>query len=396
LSIRQLGVSYPWIPYLTIIYPRGEMTDLRTKTARSRIKPNSNGYAQNLSTGRALLYRKRTAGKAGKWMLRTAKDQGGYGFEVLGTADDFTDSDGVIVLTYAQAMEQALGRTNADPTKITVADALTDWATEKKRTTSSDKRAKDIARSALRLSEAFPRATLRSLTAKQIESWKQAEVAKGDDPRARSATVNRQLSNLNAALTRSADLNGYQGNRAWLAVSRFSKAESFGNRKVILTEGEEVALIAAADPDLSTLLTALQMTGARYGEIRSALVGDLEGDRLDLTGKTGKRTINLSPRIAAWFASQSGNRPALAPLLLRADLTAWPDGGQLKSTLEAVAAAGLGEGVTTYTLRHGFISRALAKGVPISAVAEHCGTSVQMITDSYAKFIPSQMQEWFA
>jgi hypothetical protein len=270
------------------------MTDLRTRTARSRIKPRSSNYTQVVSNGRALCYRKRTAGNSGKWVLRTAKDQGGYSFEVLGTADDLADADGVIVLNYTQAMEQALGRTTADPTKITVANALIDWATEKKRTAGSDKRANDLEGEARRLSDAFPRATLRSLTVKQIESWKRGEVAKGKDPRARSATVNRRLANLKAALTRAANLNGYQGTRAWLTVSKFSKTESFGKRMVILTEAEEVALIASTDPDLAVLLTALQMTGARYGEMRSALVGDLEGERLDLTGKTGKRTINLN------------------------------------------------------------------------------------------------------
>lgn len=373
------------------------MTDFRTKTSRTRIKPRSSAYYQVISNGRALCYRKRTADKSGKWLLRTAKDEGGYAFEVLGTADDFATADNVNVLTYAQAMEQALGRTTADPTKITVAEALADWAKEKQRTASSDKQARDIDSVARRLAAAFPKATLRSLTARQIENWKQAEVAKGKDARARSATVNRQLANLKAALTRAANISGYEGKRAWLDVKKFSKAESFGKRMLILSEEDEGRLIANAEPDLAALLTALQMTGARYGELRQVLVGDLEGDRLAIrAGKTGPRTITLSPRIAEWFADQAGNRPASEPLLLRSDLTGWPDGGQLKPTKRAVAAAGVGAATTTYALRHGFISRALAKGVPISAVAEHCGTSVKMISDSYAKYVPSQMQEWFA
>ncbi len=373
------------------------MTDLRSKTGRSRLKANVNGYAQNLATGRALLYRKRTEGKPGKWVLRTAKDEGGYSFEVLAAADDFAEADGNAVMDYKQALEAALGRTSADPTKITVAEALDDWVKEKQRTASSDKQAGDIASAARRLSDAFPRATLRSLTAKQIETWKQAEVSKGKDPRARSATVNRQLANLKAALSRAAKLNAYEGKRAWLDVEKFDKAESHGKRMIILSEADESALIAAAASDLAHMLTALQMTGARYGELRQVLVDDLNGDRLEIKhGKTGPRTITLSPRIAKWFADRAGNRHTSEPLLVRSDLTQWPDGGQLKPTRRAVASAGLGEGVSTYTLRHGFISRKLAEGVPISAIAEHCGTSVQMITDTYAKYIPSQVKEWFA
>ena len=93
---------------------------------------------------------------------------------------------------------------------------------------------------------------MRSLTARQIETWKQDEVAKGKDPRARSATVNRQLANLKAALTRAATLNGYEGKRAWLDVQKFDKAESFGKRMTILSEEEEARLIEAAEPDLPT------------------------------------------------------------------------------------------------------------------------------------------------
>ena len=99
------------------------MTDLRTRTALSRIKPRSSNYTQVVSTGRAFCNRKRTAGNSGKWVLRTAKDQSGYSFEFLGAADDLAVADGVVVLNYAQAMEQTLGRTSADPPKITVANA---------------------------------------------------------------------------------------------------------------------------------------------------------------------------------------------------------------------------------------------------------------------------------
>jgi integrase len=53
-------------------------------------------------------------------------------------------------------------------------------------------------------------------------------------------------------------------------------------------------------------------------------------------------------------------------------------------------------GTSTYSFRHKFITDALAAGVPIAAVAKHCGTSVEMISKSYAKFSTVQMKEWFA
>ncbi len=86
------------------------MTDLTTRTARKRLKPRGSAYAQILAEGRALTYRKRTAGHPGRWMLRTAKVEGGYGFEVLGVADDIAEADGRDVLDYPQALAMALGR----------------------------------------------------------------------------------------------------------------------------------------------------------------------------------------------------------------------------------------------------------------------------------------------
>jgi len=44
-----------------------------------------------------------------------------------------------------------------------------------------------------------------------------------------------------------------------------------------------------------------------------------------------------------------------------------------------------------YAIRHGFITRALYAGVPIFALARHCGTSTQMIERTYGHVI-AQLQ----
>ena len=67
------------------------MTDIGTRTSHARLKPNGNGYAHVLASGWALLYRKRNTTQPGKWVLRIAKNTGGYGFKTLGTADDYGD-----------------------------------------------------------------------------------------------------------------------------------------------------------------------------------------------------------------------------------------------------------------------------------------------------------------
>lgn len=372
------------------------MPDLSNKTARRKLKARSSAYTQKLAEGRALGYRKRATGSPGRWLLRTAGDDSGYAFEVLGVADDFADADGREILSYPQALAAALGKQSADPTKITVKQALDEWAAAKRAGASSEKQAIDIDNAARRVASAFGRKTLKTLATRDVTRWMDGIVAEGKDPRARRATANRQLAILKAALTMAADAYDYAGNRAWIAAKKFAKAESFGKRMVILSPEDEGRLIEAARPDLAIMLTALQMTGARFGEMRTVTVHDLHGNRLSLGGKTGRRTIALSDDKATWFSERAKGLPADAPLLTRHDGTGWPDGGQLKPTRLAVKAAGLPENVTTYALRHGFISRALSAGVPITAVAQHVGSSPEMIAASYAKFSQAQMQEWFA
>jgi len=372
------------------------MADLSNKTARRKLKARSSAYTQKLAEGRALGYRKRASGSPGRWLLRTADDDGGYAFEVLGAADDFADADGREILSYPQALAAALGKQSADPTKVTVKQALDDWAKAKRATASSEKQKLDIDSAARRIAAAFPRKTIANLIAKDVASWRDGYIVEGKDPRARRATANRDLATLKAALTKAADAADYTGPRAWVAAKKFAKADSFGARMVILTPEQEAQLIAAARADLAVMLTALQMTGARFGEMRAAAVRDLHGNRLTLAGKTGRRTIALSPDKARWFSKLAKGRPADAPLLTRQDGTGWPDGGQLKLVRDAVAAAKLPADATSYALRHGFISRALSAGVPIAAVAQHVGSSPEMIAASYAKFSQAQMQEWFA
>ena len=140
------------------------MPDLKSRTARLRLKPRGSAYTQVLAEGRALAYRKRTAGHPGRWMLRTAKDDGGYGFEVLGVADDIADADGREVLSYPQALGLAVGKRSADPSKMTVGEALTRWARAKCHSASS-RSGGSISRAARDGQQRRSRKTLRTITA---------------------------------------------------------------------------------------------------------------------------------------------------------------------------------------------------------------------------------------
>ena len=53
----------------------------------------------------------------------------------------------------------------------------------------------------------------------------------------------------------------------------------------------------------------------------------------------------------------------------------------------ALKLAKLPASVSFYTLRHAHISRAIESGMPLSLIAENCGTSLLMIQRNYAKVL---------
>lgn len=374
------------------------MLDFTSKTARKRLAPRDSAYFVNIGGGRAIGYRRRYADRAGKWMSRIPSETGGkYERSVIGDADDFIEADGQSILSYTQALGLISRSTSLDAGHIYVQDALDEWASWKSKTASSRKQQNDYANTAKRIGTAFGKLTLKSLKTAQVTAWRDGFIEGEENKQQRMATANRNLATLKAALNKAADEHQFEGKRAWNTVKKFSSKVSHGARMVILTNDQEESVIAAARSDFALVLQALQYTGARYGEIRQVLCKDLQKTRLRIgAGKTGERVIVLSERKADWFHKVANGRDGDQHLFLRQDQSPWPDGGQLKMMRSLVKGLNLPTGTSTYSFRHKFITDALAAGVPIAAVAKHCGTSVEMISKSYAKFSTVQMKEWFA
>ena len=150
-----------------------------------------------------------------------------------------------------------------------------------------------------------------------------------------------------------------------------------------LGKPEEVAgLVAYLASDEAAFLT-----GARYGELGALLVRHFAADRALLMipeGKTGARPVTLSAEAVAFFSRITAKRPANAILLPRADGNTWGKSEQHRPFKRAAAAAGLPASASFYTLRHSHISRAIESLMPLSLIAENCGTSLTMIQRNYA------------
>ena len=371
--------------------------DISNKSKRKACKPRSSAHWQNFGDGRGLGYRKRTANSVGKWLLRVLETgQTKYRVETIGTADDVADADGLEILSYSQAMKIAAARTSVVTEKILVQDALLSWAEAKCRSNDSQKARADYLNAARRIGNALPRVAINKITKQDIQRWRDSHLVGYDNLQARRSTANRALANLKAALNKAAEDANYTGFRSWDKVAKFSERVSAGRRDTILDVSDEAELIRLAEPDLAILLQAAQLTGARPGELRELSVGDFYGDQLEIIrSKNVRRTIPLSEAASIFFAEQANGRDRHQPLLPRQDGSRWPEGGHLKPLRRARKRAGLGADVSLYTIRHGFISRFVAKGVPLLAIAQHCGTSVQMIEKNYAKFMPRDMRGYF-
>ena len=102
-----------------------------------------------------------------------------------------------------------------------------------------------------------------------------------------------------------------------------------------------------------------------------------------------------SPTGSARLRTAAAGRAPSAPLLLRRDGKPWQPGkaDHRLPFMAAVAKAGLGPEVTSYSLRHSNITRHLLRGTPIRVVAALHDTSVPMIERTYSAFIAGHGDE---
>jgi len=373
-----------------------------TKTDRKKLAPRGKAYFRRLTDTLAIGYR-RPQEMPGRWIVRERQANGAYTERTLpGVADDVMLSDGKGILSYDDAKQLAASGIKAVVDDMPVSQALDEWRDWKINATDNPTRQRDLRTEAARIAAAFGKTTIKQVTARQITNWHESFLVGYEDPdarRKRRATANRALNNLKAALNRACDHHSIVLDpKPWSSVKRFAKDEAFGKRVIVLTDSQERELIAAAEDDATkNLLRAAFLTGCRYGELITATVGDLNGRRLRVRGKTGERSVVLSPDGAAFFASLAeACDNAGRPLLVRGGDKPWIDHAQIKPVARAVKAAGLDPETTIYAARHTYITRALSNGVPLTAIAKQCGTSAQMIEQTYANFLPDQFDEWFS
>jgi integrase len=175
--------------------------------------------------------------------------------------------------------------------------------------------------------------------------------------------------------------------KGYLAVSpvKSLKGPATKRRERMVTRAEHERIITAAPADLRPLLIALWLTGMRPGNAVAATADHVCGDSLVFQKHKNAKKIKAPLTIYLGVCMQTLVKICLDAkrerlLLARPVSDAKAAGDRLR---EVVTTLGL-PGVTFYSYRHSWITRALLKGIPVADVAALAGTSIAVISQHYS------------
>ena len=395
---------------------------LETRTARSRLKARGKPYYRSLEEGLHLGYRKPLAG-AGKWLARHYIGDQAYEVETLAIADDYSDPDGVAVLSYRQAQatarERMVARAHHAAGKhgpLTVADAVESYLQflDAHRRSGSGYHARHRANA--HILPALGNVEVQALTTQQVRAWHSKLAAtparvrtspgakqqyrkldnSAEGIRRRRATANKILAVLKATLNFAWREGRVPSDTAWRRVQPFAGADVARMR--YLTVAESKRLIAAADPDFRRLVQAGLATGCRVSELGRMTVADYDPDSKTVAvhiSKSGKpRRVVLTDEGAALFAQWCAGRSPSDTLLVRADGNPWRISQHAEPMKRACANARIVPAAGFHALRHTHGSLLAQRGVPMAVIAQQLGhASVKVTEKHYAHLAPSYVAD---
>ncbi len=394
--------------------------NLETRTARQRLSPRGKPYYRNLEPGLHLGYRRPLKG-AGKWVARHYVGERDYEVETLAVADDFSDPDGVAVLSFRQAQDlartrmvqrahSAAGKTGP----LIVRDAIMAYLEflDANRKTGVDARHRADAHILPILGDI----EVEALTTKQLEKWladlakaaprirskaggEQRHRAISDDEetkRKRRSSANRTLTILKAALNRAWRGGGISSDLAWRRVEPFENVDAARVRYLTIAEAKR--LINAAEPSFRALVQAGLETGARYGELCALEVRDFNPDSGTVairTSKSGKpRHIVLTDDGAAFFARHTAGRDGSERMFLKANGEPWAPSHQIRPMEDACTNGRITPPISFHGLRHTWASLSVMAGVPLMVVSRNLGhADTRMVEKHYGHLAPSYVAD---
>jgi len=398
-------------------------TRLETRTARLRLTVRGKPYFVLLQEGLHLGYRRLARGN-GTWSARVYVGGQSYKLRRLGEADDYADADGVGVLSFAEAQAAARELRRDEERKASGNEEVTGpftvraaanlylgWFREHRKSYAETKSAIHA-----HILPELGDVELSKVTTSVIRSWHEtlakrpARLRTGlgqlqrhrpmptdpDEVRARRATANRLLTVLKALLNRAFEDGKVASDLAWRRVKPFQGADA--SRERFLEHEEMVRLCNACEPHFRHLVRADLLTGARYGELRNADVGDYSPAARKLRArltKSGKpRWIPLDDEAVELFEQVTVGRAPTDPMFPRADGKRWRKSHQTRRLLEASKMAKIDPPIPYHCLRHSWASHRIMNGADLMVVARVLGhRDTRMVEKHYGHLRPSYVDE---
>src|SRR5262245_8054605 len=387
-----------------------------SREARKRLKIRGKPYYRAIERGLHLGYRRLGDGQAGTWVARHYVGEQAYEVTRIGTADDNSDADGVVVLDFWQAAEAArkamverAHRAHGKYGPITVGDAMDEYIAylDHNKKSGADARYRDRAF----IRPALGDVEVAKLTADQLRKWmaqmartparlrtreglkqQYASLDSADAKRARKVTVNRTLITLKAALNYAFREGKVTSNAEWTRVKPFENVNTARIRYLSVAEAQR--LLNGCDPDFRPLVQAALETGARHGELVALQVHDFNPDTGTLAirqSKSGQsRHVVLTEEGAAFFKQICAGRPGHATMLLRADGQPWGRAQQSPLMRDACKRAKITPSINFHGLRHTWASLAAMAGMPLMVVARNLGhRDTRMVEMHYGHLAPN-------
>ncbi len=342
-----------------------------------------------MERGQHIGIRKNANGSCNWIARRYDEDAKDYRYKALGQLSpnfDFSQAKGAAMQWFADA---EVGVSDTPPT---VEDAcreyVTDLEAEGRKSTANDA-SKRFERTIY--GRAIARTRLDRLRTAALKDWRNRLGGA-------KASQNRNLTALKAALNLAVAHGRVNPSVAqqWKAVK--SHKDALKRRELFLDVKQRRALVRAASGAVRNLIEAAALTGARPGELVAAKRSQFDHRTGSMTfrGKTGDRTIPLSPAAIDLFKRLAKGKLPGAFLLVRDDGQPWGHSDWDALVRDAAKRGKLPRGVVLYTLRHSWITEALKGGMATLDVARLTGTSLPMIDKHYGHLVAQAARERLA
>lgn len=375
------------------------MPDLTRKSRRLDLPERPEPYWAKLGKGAYVGFRR----GPNTWIARYRDRAGKQNYHALpvpiGSLEEYADAKALAEAWFAQMG----GSVGGSARRSTVREALAAYVEDLERHGRAG--AAKTARPLFRLiieSDPIANLKLEDVARGDFLAWRD-RLAKGRQPQ----SINRYVGSMAAGLNKALELGFVGDARAWTLTTLTNDANHDEATAVFLTPAQRQSILANATVTAADFFRALELTGARPGEIARATVADFDGEQLRLTHRKGRpprlrtRYTVLNDDGIAFFRKMSRDKLPAARLFCRDNGKPWTyqTWGELMRAAIAVYHSKcltknrLPSGASAYSFRHSRISELLQiHGIDPLTVAVQTGTSLHQIEKTYYKFIPQALK----